>query len=99
MPEDKQNTDKNRVILTGTLTKIESGTTTQSFPFVNIVVQSVGLKYTDNIPCVVYGATATRLLESTKAGDVVTVYGRVREKTTNGKTFISIVVTSVKKSI
>lgn len=98
MSEDKL-TNKNRVILTGILTKIEPGTTLQGFPFLNIIVESTGLKYTDKIPCVVYGNTATRMNESVKVGDSILVSGRVREKTVNNKSFISIVVSSVKKSI
>ena len=92
--------DKNRVILTGVLVQIGPGTTTQGFPFVNIIVKSTGPKYVDEIPCVVYGATAERLVGSTIVGDLVTVYGRVRvKKKIDGKTFLSVVVTSIKKSI
>lgn len=98
MAETKQ-INKNLVILTGTLSNIEAGTTAQGFPYANIIVRSIGLKYTDNIPCVLYGSMATRLQESVAVGDSVTVYGRIREKTIKEKSLITIVVTSVKKSI
>jgi hypothetical protein len=91
--------NKNQVILSGILTMFGPGKTNNGFPFVNILIRSQGLKYTDTIPCVVYGATAARLINSTRIGDAVTVTGRVREITTNGRSYISIVITSIVKSI
>lgn len=95
--------DTNRVTLTGILTHIDSGKTSQDFLFSNIVVTSKGLKYTENVPCVIYGETARMFLETVKLDDSVLVEGRLRIKTSpdpktkQERSFISVVVSRIKK--
>lgn len=95
------NTDANRVILSGKLSKIEIGLTAQNFPFANIIITSIGLKYTENVPCVVYGDTVSHVRELA-VGDSIMVQGRLRVKEAkdrdgNDRAFITMVISRIKK--
>lgn len=75
----------------GRILEITKGVSRTNIPFVNFILETVGKKYTEKLPFVSYGALVEAIVNSTKVGDTVQIYGRVRSKDRDGRISISLV--------
>lgn len=74
----------NKVWEKGTLLSLEKGASNTGIPYLNLLLEVKGKKYTENIPCVAYGHLADEIEKQAKTGDTVSIYGRLRSKTKEG---------------
>lgn len=81
----------NKFSAKGVLTHLDAGTGRSGVRFLNITLKVDGKKYVETIPCVAYGALVDAIMKTSKVGDTVTAYGRIRSHTKDDRVYISLV--------
>jgi len=81
----------NKVDAKGKMIEMVRGESKTNIPFVNLLLEVVGKKYTEKIPFVSYGSLVDSILSTAKVGDTVQIYGRVRSKEKNGRVSVSLI--------